>query len=265
MQIGKLVRFEDKVCVVTGAGQGIGLATARRLAAEGATLTLVELSAESADRVEDELRADGVDATAQIADATDHDAIDAVFADVRQQYGRIDVLVNNVGGTRHIKPFHTYTVAEIRGEVEKSLWTALVCCHAVLPVMLEQGSGSIVNVGSNSPRGSYRIPYAAAKGGVFGLTTSLAAEVARTGIRVNCVAPGATHVTDRSVPRMTEEEAAEDAPWIKEFFDSQERIIPMGRWGTVDEQAAAIAFMASDDASFITGQILSVGGGLTVP
>ena len=137
-------------------------------------------------------------------------------------------------------------------------------CRQALPAMRDRGSGSIVNVGSNSPRGIYRVAYAAAKGGVFALTTSLSLEVARKGIRVNCVAPGATKVTDRVTPRSSPAEEAENAEWIDELFSMQESHIPMGRWGNPDEQAAAIAFMASD-ASFITGQILSVGGGLTVP
>lgn len=260
-----LVRFADNVCVITGAAQGIGRATAHRLAAEGATLALLDLNGDAVADVAKDLADLGVEAVALSVDAGDADAVAGAFADVVGRYGRIDVLVNNVGGTRQIKPFELYTPDEIRAEVEKSLWTALTCCHAVLPIMLGQGRGSIVNVGSNSPRGIYRVAYAAAKGGVFALTTSLAREVARKGVRVNCVAPGATRVEDRTVPRMTEAEEQQNARWIEELFDSQEAIVPMGRWGDVDEQAAAIAFMASDDASYITGQVLSVAGGLTVP
>ncbi|WP_300019708.1 SDR family oxidoreductase [Pseudonocardia sp.] len=260
-----LVRFREKVCVITGAAQGIGLATARRLAAEGAALALVDLHRPGVESAARELRADGADVEAMVVDVSDAAATAAAVESVVARFGRVDVLVNNVGGTRQIKPFELYTAEEMRAEVDRSLWTALVCCHAVLPRMLEQGSGSIVNVGSNSPRGIYRVPYAAAKGGVFALTTSLSAEVARRGVRVNCVAPGATRVDDRAVPRMTEEQERENGRWIEELFSSQETIVPMGRWGSVDEQAAAIAFMASDDASFVTGQVLSVAGGLTVP
>ena len=260
----ELVRFRDKVCVISGAGQGIGLATARRMAAEGGTLVLTDLSQTAIDAAAAELAAQDTRVLGLPCDAGDAAAMTTVFGRVQETFGRIDVLVNNVGGTRQIKPFELYSADEIRFEVDKSLWTALVCCRTVLPFMIEQGSGSIVNVGSNSPRGIYRVAYAAAKGGVFALTTSLSLEVARKGIRVNCVAPGATKVTDRVTPRSSPAEEAENAEWIDELFSMQESHIPMGRWGNPDEQAAAIAFMASD-ASFITGQILSVGGGLTVP
>jgi dihydroxycyclohexadiene carboxylate dehydrogenase len=131
--------------------------------------------------------------------------------------------------------------------------------------MLDLKAGSIVNVGSNSPRGIYRAPYAAAKGAVFALTTALAVELAGKGIRVNCVAAGPTDVGRRRTPRNPVPPTAEEKAWQQEVFASFERQIPMRRWGTVEEQAAAIAFFASDDASFITGQILSVAGGATVP
>lgn len=261
----ELARFRDKVCVISGAGQGIGLATARRMAAEGGTLVLTDLSEAAIEAATAELSAQGTEVLGLISDAGEAAAMTAVFEEVKHRFGQIDVLVNNVGGTRQIKPFELYSVDEIRFEVDKSLWTALVCCRTVLPFMIEQGSGSIVNVGSNSPRGIYRVAYASAKGGVFALTTALSLEVARKGIRINCVAPGATKVGDRITPRSSAAEEAENAQWIDELFAMQESHIPMGRWGNPDEQAAAIAFMASDDASFITGQILSVGGGLTVP
>ncbi|MFY9927923.1 MAG: SDR family oxidoreductase [Streptosporangiaceae bacterium] len=230
----ELARFRDKVCVISGAGQGIGLATARRMAAEGGTLVLTGLSGAAIEAATAELSAQGTEVLGLICDAGDAAAMTAMFD-------------------------------QVRFEVDKSLWTALVCCRTVLPFMIEQGSGSIVNVGSNSPRGIYRVAYASAKGGVFALTTALSLEVARKGIRINCVAPGATKVGDRITPRSSAAEEAENAQWIDELFSMQEAHIPMGRWGNPDEQAAAIAFMASGDASFITGQILSVGGGLTVP
>ncbi len=261
-----LERFLDKVCVVTGAAQGIGRATAVRMAAEQGTLAMIDLNEQALADSAEQVRGQGAgEVFTAVCDAGDPEAVAKTFAAVRERFGRIDVLVNNVGGTRQIKPFELYTPQEIREEVDKSLWTALICCHAILPIMLEQGSGSIVNVGSNSPRGVYRVPYASAKGGVFALTTSVALEVAQRGVRVNCVAPGATEVPNRATPRMTPGEQEQNQRWIDELFESQQSHIPMGRWGHVDEQAAAIAFMASDDASFITGQILSVGGGLVVP
>ena len=116
-------------------------------------------------------------------------------------YGRIDVLVNNVGGTIWIKPFHLYTEDEVKLELERSLYPTLWCCLAVLPVMMKQQSGSIVNLGSQSTRGLYRLPYATSKGGILALTKVLAMEYGRYGIRINAMAPGGTEISDRVVPR----------------------------------------------------------------
>lgn len=258
-------RFLDRVAIVTGAGQGIGRAVAFRLAEEGATVVVVDRADAPARDVVGKLLSHGVVATALVGDLSRFEEATRVMSETRAAFGRIDVLVNNVGGTIWMRPFWHYAEAQIRAEVDRSFWPTVWCCRAVLPHMLEAKRGAIVNVGSNAPRGIYRVPYAASKGGVFALTTSLALELARSGIRVNCVAPGPTEVPDRPSPRNPEPPTPEEAGWQREVFDSFERQIPMGRWATVEEQAAAIAFLASDEASFITGQILSVAGGATVP
>ena len=116
-------------------------------------------------------------------------------------YGRIDVLVNNVGGTIWIKPFHLYTEEEVAMELQRSLYPTLWCCLAVLPIMMKQQSGSIVNLGSQSTRGLYRLPYATSKGGILALTKVMAMEYGRYGIRINAMAPGGTEISDRVVPR----------------------------------------------------------------
>lgn len=254
-------RFEGQVAVVTGAAQGIGKAVALRLAAEGATVVIGDLAAEPARDVADEI---GASADVYAADLSTASGARGLIDHAVRRHGRIDVLVNNVGGARQVKPFELFTEAEVEREIAVSLWPTIWCCHAVLPTMLEQGSGSIVNVGSTSPRGILRAPYAAAKGGVMTLTTALALEVAQQGVRVNCVAPGATQVTDRVTPRDVLADTGSEgwADRLRAFFEHQ---IPMGRWGTVEEQAAAILFLASGEASFITGQVLTVGGGITVP
>ena len=260
-------RFVGKVAVVTGAAQGIGRAVAHRLGGEGAKIVVADRAEGPAREVLGELREGEVPSEVVIADLGSYEEARRVMAETKAAFGRVDVLVNCVGGTIRIQPYSEYTEEQILAEADRTFWPTMWCCRAVLDHMLDQGSGAIVNVGSNSPRGIYRVPYAASKGGVFALTTSLALEVAEQGIRVNRVAPGATHIAHRPTPRNPDGAAPtpQEERWrreLNEFFDHQ---LPMGRWGTPEEQAAAIAFMASDDASFITGQILSVAGGATVP
>ena len=133
------------------------------------------------------------------------------------------MLVNNVGGTIFIKPYHLYTEDEVKMELERSLYPTLWCCLAVLPVMMKQQSGSIVNLGSQSTRGLYRLPYAASKGGILALTKVLAMEYGRYGIRINAMAPGGTEISDRVVPRqfikpgMTVEEPEDEAEYRREM------------------------------------------------
>jgi dihydroxycyclohexadiene carboxylate dehydrogenase len=264
--IGTASRFGGTIVVITGAAQGIGKAAALRIASEAGSVVIVDRAREAGQAAAQEIRGLGYDVDFVYADlgtsAGAHAAIDTTL----QRRGRIDVLVNNVGGTIHIKPFWEYAAEEIEAEVERSFWPTIWTTHAVLPHMVERGSGVIVNVGTNAVRGTLRVPYAASKGGVMGFTTSLSLELAERGIRVNCVAPGGTVVPDRPTPRNPAgNQVAAEAPYrieLESFLMSQ---IPMRRRGFMEEQAAAIAFMASDDASFITGQILSVAGGSTVP
>ncbi len=260
----KLERFKDKIAVVTGGAQGIGRATVERLASEGGKVFIVDRAADAARDAADALRSDGLDVDVAIADLSTWAGASAVFNQIVDQAGRIDVLVNNVGGTIWIKPFIEYTEDEIKDEIDRSFWPTIWSCRAVVPHMVARKSGSIVNVGSNSVRGIYRIPYATAKGGVMGITTSLAIELAETGVRVNCVAPGGTDIPDRRTPRNANPASRQEEIWAGEMRDFVHHQMHMHRRGRVEEQAAAIAFMASDDASFVTGQILSVAGGASV-
>lgn len=262
-------RLKDKVCVVTGAGQGIGRATARRLGQEGGKVVVADRVDASATQAVAELREHGVEAAKVLVDLGTFAGAQELMTEARKAFGRIDVLVNNVGGTIWIKPFHLYTAEEVERELERSLFPTLWCCLAVLPIMMEQKAGSIVNVGSQSTRGLYRLPYATSKGGILALTKVMAMEYGRYGIRVNTMAPGGTDIPDRVTPRqliapgvMADDGPAEDAEqYRREMADDIRNQQALRRRGLPEEQAAAIAFLASDDASFITGQVINCSGG----
>jgi NAD(P)-dependent dehydrogenase (short-subunit alcohol dehydrogenase family) len=260
-------RLEGKVCVVTGAGQGIGRATARRLGQEGGRIVVADRIKESASEAAAELRDNGVEAIKALVDLGSFAGAQELMRLARTAYGQIDVLVNNVGGTIWIKPYHLYSEDEVKLELERSLYPTLWCCLAALPIMMEQRSGSIVNVGSQSTRGLYRLPYAASKGGIVALTKVLAMEYGSYGIRVNTVAPGGTEVTDRVTPRqlirpgVVAKEGPEFETYRREMAQDIRNQQALRRRGLPEEQAAAIAFLASEDASFITGQTINCSGG----
>lgn len=262
-------RLEGKVCIVTGAGQGIGKATAKRLGEEGGTIVVAERVDETATGTVAELRENGVEAMKILADVGSFAGAQGLMDETVKAYGRIDVLVNNVGGTIWMQPYHKYTEEKVNLELERTLFPTLWCCLAVLPIMMEQRSGSIVNLGSQSVRGLYRAPYAVGKGGIAAMTKVLSMEYGEYGIRVNTVSPAGTAISDRVTPRMqisagviaTEDDPEEAEVYrraMREDINSQQAI---KRPGLPEEQAAAIAFLASDDASFITGQVINCSGG----
>src|SRR3990167_4081675 len=253
------MRFQHKVAVVTGAAQGIGRRVAERMAAEGARLLLVDRS-ELVHELADEL-AGGAEMLTLTADLEQFAECQRVMAAAVERFGRLDILINNVGGTIWAKPFEYYQAHEIEAEVRRSLFPTLWCCHAALPQMLEQGSGAIVNVSSIATRGINRVPYGAAKGGVNALTACLAFETAERGIRVNATAPGGTEAPPRRIPRNSAEQSEQEQVWYQQIVDQTLSSSLMKRYCSIDEQAGAILFLASDDAAYITGVTLPVGGG----
>lgn len=254
------MRFVGKCAVITGGAQGIGRRVAERMAAEGASVLIVDRSPARAEVVAAITEAGGsaVALSANLETWTGcRKAIDKAIA----LWGRIDILVNNVGGTIWAKPYEHYDPKQIDAEVRRSLFPTLYCCRAALDPMLQAGQGVIVNVSSIATRGLNRVPYAAAKGGVNAITASLAWEVAERGIRVVATAPGGTEAPPRVVPRNPN--AAEDqrADWYQTIVDQTVQSSLMKRYGTLDEQTGPILFLASDDASYITGVTVPVGGG----
>ena len=253
-------RFTAKSFVVTGAAQGIGRQVAIEAAAEGAKVTLIDRSP-LVKEVALEIKAAGGEALALTANLETYSGNEKSLAKAAEKFGGIDILVTNVGGAIWMKPFVEFDATQIEAEIQRSLFTTLWVCRAVLPHMLRQGRGSIVNVSSIATRGVNRMPYSAAKGGVNALTVSLALELGEKNIRVNAVAPGGTDAPPRKIPRNTETQTKQDKTWIQEVVDQTVNATLMKRYGTIKEQVAAILFLASDEASYITGTILPVGGG----
>jgi NAD(P)-dependent dehydrogenase (short-subunit alcohol dehydrogenase family) len=247
-----MARLEGKVAVVTGGCSGIGLATTRRFLAEGAQVVIGDL---------DDAKGEALAAEAGITyvhvDVTSKEEVDALFEAAHSTYGRIDIAFNNAG----ISPPQDDSILDTELEAwqlvqDVNLKSVYLCCKAVLPYMLEQGSGSIINTASFVAvmgAATSQISYTASKGGVLALSRELGVQFARQGVRVNALCPGPV-----------------DTPLLQELFLSdQDRAarrlvhVPMGRFGTAEEMANAVLFLASDESSFITASTFLVDGGIS--
>jgi dihydroxycyclohexadiene carboxylate dehydrogenase len=253
-------RFTGKIAVVTGAAQGIGRDVALRLAREGASLVLAD-RADFLDEVLAEVEALGAKAVSVRADLEQYEGAAQVMARAQEKFGRLDILINNVGGTIWAKPYAEYTPEQIEAEVRRSLFPTLWGCRAALPHLLASGGGCIVNVSSIATRSLNRVPYGASKGGVNALTACLAWEYAEQNIRVNAIATGGTEAPPRRIPRNPTEQTPQEKIWYQQIIDQTTQSSLMKRYGTLAEQVSAILFLASPEASYITGTVLPVGGG----
>ncbi|NHF74763.1 benzoate diol dehydrogenase BenD [Paracoccus xiamenensis] len=252
-------RFAGKVLVVTGAAQGIGRAVALRAAAEGGRVLLVD----RADFVGDVAAEAGNGAVGFNADLETWGGAEAAMRHAVETFGGIDILINNVGGAIRMRPYAEFQPDQIDAEIRRSLMPTLYCCRAVIPHLLARGGGTIVNVSSNATRGIHRVPYSAAKGGINAVTQSLAMELAGDNIRVVATAPGGTEAPPRRIPRNAEGDSEAEKAWMSQVVDQVKQTALMHRYGTIAEQAAPILFLASDEASYITGSVLPVAGGDT--
>jgi dihydroxycyclohexadiene carboxylate dehydrogenase len=254
------MRFTDKVVAITGAAQGIGRQTAEQAAAEGAALLLIDRSP-----YVHELAATLAQSGSQVlALEADLEAVGEYRAGVCRR-GRSFWPPRRADQQRrghHLgAAFAEYQPEQIEKEIRRSLFPTLWGCRAALPWMLKQGKGSIVNISSVATAGVNRVPYSAAKGGVNALTRSIAMEYSGSGIRINAVAPGGTEAPPRLTPRNEEQPSEQEKAWYQQVVDQTVASSLMHRYGTLAEQANAILFLASDEASYITGVTLPVAGG----
>ncbi|MGO9771259.1 MAG: SDR family NAD(P)-dependent oxidoreductase [Roseiarcus sp.] len=245
------MNFKDKVVVVTGAASGIGLATARAFAQSQARVALTDVNVAAGEAAASELKSLG-DVRFIRLDVTDRASADALAAQIEREFGRLDVLVN-AAGWDVIEPFMNNTPEYWAKIVALNFMGPVQVTRALLPLLFASGSGRIVNIASDAGRvGSFgETVYAGAKGGVIAFTKSLAREVVRKNVRVNCVCPGPT-----DTPLF--------ATQTEKMRDALTNAIPMKRVGKPSEVADATLFFASDRSSFVTGQVLSVSGGLTM-
>ncbi len=245
-------RLTDKVAIVTGAARGLGRGIADRLASEGAIVVLTDVNAEGARQAAAEI---GGQAVGLGCDVSSYESVEAMVAEVTERFGRIDVLVNNAGWDR-AAPFL---------DLDRDIWPKIIginlygvlnTSRAVLPVMAAQGSGSVVNISSDAGRvgSSGEAVYSAAKGGVIAFTKATARELARKQVRVNVVCPGPSDT----------QLFAEFAGDNQGLRDAMTKAIPLRRLGRPEDVAGAVAYFASDDSTYLTGQTVSVSGGLTM-
>lgn len=257
-------RFENKVACVTGAVQGIGRSTAWKLAREGAKVIIADIAEDELVALAQEMRGQEQEVFAIAGDLSRQQEAERLVRGAVEAYGRVDIAILNVGGTIWFKPLTEYEPEQIEREINRSLWPTIWCAREFAIQMKKQEFGTIVTVGSTITGGGlFRTPYAAAKGGVHALTSALAREASEYNVRVNCVAPGAIDNGVRLVPRNAFPRSKEEQGWESLAYADTLSATPMKKFGTPEEIARAICFLASEEASYITGQVLSVGGGLS--
>ncbi len=260
------MRLANKVAIVTGGGEGIGRGIVRCLAEEGADVAVIDINAATANKVIEEVRALGRRGLAIVADATSKEAVAKAVEDIISEFGKIDILVNNVGGTDADVSVVAQDADTWDGFYRLSLKAHVIACQAVMPHLVQQHSGKIVNISSEAARipAPALMAYAAMKSGVVSLTQSLARQAAVDNINVNCICPGVIWTTmwERLATSLVEANPRLKGMSPREFFEKHVVASrPFAREETPEDIGRAVVFFASDDARNITGQSLNVNGG----
>ncbi|WHX41850.1 3-oxoacyl-ACP reductase FabG [Mesobacillus sp. AQ2] len=244
------MRLQDKVAIITGGANGIGLAAAKTFVREGARVAMADFDEETGSQRAAELKAEGYEAAFFQVNVADKDSVDSMVKDVLSHFGKIDILVNNAGITRD-GMLHKLAVEDFQKVVDVNLTGVFHCAQAVVPAMVQQGSGRIINTSSVS--GIYgnvgQTNYAATKAGVVGMTKTWAKELGRKGINVNAVAPGFI-------------ETGMTAKVPEKVIEHMKMLVPLGRLGLPEDIANAYLFLASDESKYVNGTTLHVDGGI---
>ena len=249
--------LKEKTAIVTGGAQGIGKAIAMRLARDGADIGILDLQKDQADKTAEEIKKTGVRALAFQCDVTDYEKVKEAVTKVRQEYGSIDILINNAG----------IDVGRVFVDTDEALWdriinvnyrSFLIASHVCIPIMIEQKSGNIVSLGSDAGRigNPGEVLYCGTKAAIMASSKAMAKELARYNIRVNCVSPGPVHTELWDKLHEGEKGA--------KITEAVTRAIPMRRLGEPEDVADVVAFFVSNDSRYLTGQVLSIDGGLTM-
>ncbi|NKE05696.1 3-oxoacyl-ACP reductase FabG [Mesobacillus selenatarsenatis] len=244
------MRLKDKVAIITGAANGIGLAAAKTFASEGARVAMADFNEETGSKRAAELSAEGHDVVFFQVNVADRSSVDSLVQNVLGHFGKIDILINNAGITRD-GMLHKLAAEDFQKVVDVNLTGVFNCAQAVVPAMVQQGSGRIINTSSVS--GIYgnvgQTNYAATKAGVVGMTKTWAKELGRKGINVNAVAPGFI-------------ETGMTAAVPDKVIEQMKMLVPLGRLGLPEDIAHAYLFLASDESKYVNGTTLHVDGGI---
>ena len=245
-------RFAGKVAIVTGAGRGMGRATALTLAHQGATVVVNDIRPESATAVTDEIRAEGGEALAHAADVSNEAQVREMVDEAVERFGAVDILVNNAGILHATRPMETIPLEEWQSMMAVNVTAVFLCTKAVLPIMKARRSGKIVNISSSAGRSTSTFGgahYTTSKAAVLGITRHTAREVAPFNINVNATAPGSMDT------EMVRELAT------PEHMERERQNVPLRRLGTVQDEADLVAFLCSEESSYITGATIDINGG----
>ncbi|MDP7399253.1 MAG: SDR family NAD(P)-dependent oxidoreductase [Lentisphaeria bacterium] len=249
------MRLHDKVALITGAGSGIGRATALAFAGEGATVVIVDLDRQKGDQVAEEIARQGGNALALEADVTKEASVGQVAEELQTQLGRVDILDNNAG-VFLMKPLSATTTDDFHQVMDLNVKAALMMCKHLVPLMIAAGGGSIINIASLSGlRARPNVPlYAASKGAIVALTRSLAVDFGKDGVRANAICPAAT-----ATPML--ERHYESIPDGAARRRADEAAVPLGRHARPEDIAEVAVFLASDQSAYLNGQVIAVDGG----